>query len=262
MAKGWMDLLLDSIFDAEWTGRHGERLTANELNFARLFGYSGKVLRNVYVPKDNGETSEIDVVFITRKGIFVIESKNYSGWIFGDEKSRYWTAMLPNREKNKFYNPIMQNRSHIKWLGEYLKEDIPLFSLVVFSERCELKKVSTESRDVRVIKRDRLYANVRDIWENSEDKLDDLKVKEVCARLEFLTHADRSVKELHIEQIDTKYKKAEAVPEIRAPEKPAVCPRCGGNLILRVAKKGENAGKSFYGCSNFPKCRYVRNVGE
>lgn len=125
MAKGWMDLLLDSIFDAEWTGRHGERLTANELNFARLFGYSGKVLRNVYVPKDNGETSEIDVVFITRKGIFVIESKNYSGWIFGDEKSRYWTAMLPNREKNKFYNPIMQNRSHIKWLGEYLKEDIP-----------------------------------------------------------------------------------------------------------------------------------------
>lgn len=72
------------------------------------FGRKGKILRNVYLPKDNGETSEIDVLYITQKGIFVFESKNYSGWIFGDEKGQYWTAMLPNRQKNRFYNPIKQ----------------------------------------------------------------------------------------------------------------------------------------------------------
>ena len=49
------------------------------MKFVRLLGRDGKILRNVYVPKENGETSEIDVLYITQKGIFVIESKNYSG---------------------------------------------------------------------------------------------------------------------------------------------------------------------------------------
>ena len=84
MSKGLLDVLLDSIFDANWVGRRGEKLTERELNLVKLLGRKGQVLRNIYVPKDNGETSEIDVVFITQKGIFVIESKNYSGWIFGD----------------------------------------------------------------------------------------------------------------------------------------------------------------------------------
>ena len=114
MAKGLMDMIIDSIFDDEWVGRHGEKLTERELKLVRFFGRKGKTLRNVYIPKDNGETSEIDVVYITQKGIFVFESKNYSGWIFGDEKDTYWTVMLPNRQKNRFYNPIKQNRTHIK----------------------------------------------------------------------------------------------------------------------------------------------------
>lgn len=43
-------------------------------------------------------------------------------------------------------------------------------------------------------------------------------------------------------------------------ERPLKCPRCGGDLILRTAKKGVNVGQQFYGCSNYPKCRYVRNI--
>ena len=108
MAKGLMDRIIDSIFDDEWVGKRGEKLTERELKLVKLFGRKGKTLRNVYIPKDNGETSEIDVIYITQKGIFVFESKNYSGWIFGDEKGQYWTAMLPNRQKNRFYNPVMK----------------------------------------------------------------------------------------------------------------------------------------------------------
>ena len=116
MSKGLIDLILDKIFGENWTGRYGEMLTERELNIVQLFGRKGKVLRNVYLPKKNGETSEVDVIFITQKGIFVIESKNYSGWIFGDEKNQKWTAMLPNRQKNQFYNPILQNKTHVKWM--------------------------------------------------------------------------------------------------------------------------------------------------
>jgi len=39
-----------------------------------------------------------------------------------------------------------------------------------------------------------------------------------------------------------------------------ICPRCGSKLVLRTAKKGDNAGNQFYGCSSFPKCRYVKNL--
>lgn len=262
MAKGLIDLLLDHIFDADWMGRRGEKLTVRKLNFVKLFGRSGKVLRNIYVPKENGETTEIDVVFITQKGIFVIESKNYSGWIFGDEKSAYWTAMLPNKMKNRFYNPIMQNQNHIKWLEKYLDEDIPMFSIVVFSERCELKKVMVENPDIYVIKRDGLSAVIRNIWNNTEDRLDEKKLKKVNEKLELLTQVSESTKQVHITNINKKYKPSENPLPVVKTEETMICPRCGGELVVRVAKKGANAGNSFYGCLNYPKCRYVQNINR
>ena len=281
MAKGLIDVLLDRIFDANWVGKRGEKLTERELKLVKLLGRDGKVLRNVYVPKDNGETSEIDVLFITQKGVFVFESKNYSGWVFGDEKSTYWTVMLPNKEKNRFYNPIKQNRTHIKWLGNYVGGDVPLFSIIVFSERCELKKVTVESSDVRVIKRDRTYATVRSIWDSVPDALSPEQVTAVYEKLQALTNVDEAVKQAHIDNINKKFKSApkEEAPVITAvskeeeiqvetPEAPQetaqeetpVCPKCGSPLVLRTAKKGANAGNRFYGCSGFPKCRYIQSI--
>ena len=308
MAKGLIDLIIDSILDDEWKGKYGEKLTARELKLVQLFGRKGKILRNIYLPKDDGGTSELDVVFITQKGIFIFESKNYSGWIFGDEKSMNWTAMLPNKQKNSFYNPIKQNRTHLKWMKHFAGEDVPLFSIIVFSERCELKKVTVYSEDVKVIKRDRTYATVRDIWDKSPDAVSKEKIDELYVNLKELTNVDAAVKLAHIESIEKKYKKnAESTNEIveadnenaaveannenvvveannkndvvenddkngavevdisdsvqtdeNAPD--LVCPKCGNKLVLRVAKKGANAGKRFYGCSAFPKCRYIKNV--
>lgn len=286
MAKSLLDKILDNIFDSEWMGKRGEKLTERELKLVQLFGRKGKVLRNVYLPKENGETSEIDVIFITKKGIFVFESKNYSGWIFGDEKNRYWTAMLPNKQKNKFYNPIMQNRTHLKWMGKFVGETVPLFSIVVFSERCELKKVTVESGDVRVIKRDRVYATVRDYWDNNPDILSDEEIDILYTRLKELTNVDAAVKAAHVENIEKKYKKVnkeikcmeEKVTELPSTEsenldievdEPAseesvteekICPKCGSKLVLRTAKRGDNSGNQFFGCSGFPKCRYIQNV--
>ena len=92
--------VLGDIFGAllaDNSGTYGEALTAIELNWVKLFGKKGITLKNIYIPKEDGGTSEIDLLFITPKGIFVIESKNYSGWIFGDEYSQYWTQSLPNK---------------------------------------------------------------------------------------------------------------------------------------------------------------------
>ena len=255
MAKDLLDRLVDTIYEAcSGDGKRGERLTEKELNLVKFLGRDGEVLRNVYVPTDKGETSEIDVLFITQKGIFVIESKNYSGWIFGNEKDSQWTMVLPNKEKHRFYNPIMQNSSHIKWLRKYLIEElgesignsILLHSLIVFSERCELKKITVQSNDIKVIKRDRTYAAVRSIWESTEDCLNAEQIQNIKNILSNLTNVSRAEKKEHIAQI-------KANLEIR-------CPKCGGELVLRTAKNGDNAGKKFYGCSNYPRCRYIRNI--
>lgn len=289
MSKGLMDKLLDKIFDEEWAGRRGEKLTERELKLVQLFGRKGKILRNVYLPKDNGETSEVDVIFITQKGIFVFESKNYSGWIFGDEKSQYWTAMLPNKMKNQFYNPIRQNRTHIKWMSKFVGENIPLFSIIVFSERCELKKVEVQSDDIKVIKRDVTYKTVKNIWDENPDVVTEDQIDLLYEQLKVLTNVDASVKIAHVESIEKRYKtesifagnetaikndmqydresaEKESVSEERAIGDNAYnmelmmnCPRCGGNLVSRVAKKGPNAGNQFWGCENFPKCRYIKD---
>lgn len=206
MAKEIIDKFLDKyIFTPEWKGRRGEKLTERELKLVRFLGRDGKILRNVYIPKGNGETSEIDVLYITQKGIFVIESKNYSGWVFGSEKNYQWTVSLSNGIKNKLYNPIKQNQTHMKWLQNYVGEGIPLFSIIAFSERGTLKLKGDFS--VPVINRDYLYATIRNIWNESDDKLSDEQANELYEKLKELTKVSKEDKKKHVEDIKKKYDK-------------------------------------------------------
>ena len=259
--------ILDAIFTDNFKGKYGEKLTERELKIVNLFGRKGKTLRNIYIPKDNGETSEIDVMFICQKGIFVFESKNYSGWIFGNERDQYWTASLAGGQKNRFYNPIKQNRTHLKWLSNYISSsdvEVPLFSVIVFSERCELKKITTFSTDINVIKRDHTYKTVKKIWNSSEDKLTENQVEMIYEKLSLLTNVDEAVKTAHIKNIENKYIRSsddsiQSEMKINDSTNDLICPRCGNKLVLRTAKKGPNAGNQFYGCAAFPKCRYISN---
>ena len=165
--------------------------------------------------------------------------------------------MLPNKEKNRFYNPIKQNKTHIRWLREYLSEEsIPLYSFIVFSERCELKKITVSDEGAPVIKRDRLYAAVRNIWDQAEDVVSEDKIDELYLRLKELTKVSKQIKKEHVERIHEKLKDKEVKPS----DCGNTCPRCGSALVLRTAKKGDNAGNQFWGCSAFPRCRYVRDL--
>ena len=58
MSKGLIDELLEDIFDDSWTGKYGEFLLKSELDMGRLSGKKGRILRNVYLPTENGKTSE------------------------------------------------------------------------------------------------------------------------------------------------------------------------------------------------------------
>ncbi|WP_227500323.1 NERD domain-containing protein [Psychrobacter arcticus] len=96
-------------------------------------------LNNITLPLANGGSTQIDHVIVSKYGIFVIETKNYKGWIFGNEKQRQWTQVIMGR-KYKFQNPLRQNYLHIKTLADLLDLEMSHFhSMIAFIGECELK---------------------------------------------------------------------------------------------------------------------------
>lgn len=263
-------------------GRYGEYLTYKHLRHHEKDG--AKFLFNIYIPKGNDGTTEIDVLMISPKGLFVFESKNYSGWIFGSENQRNWYQTLPQgrrrSHKEAFYNPVMQNNTHIKHLKTLLGSDIPTHSIITFSDRCTLKKVQITSSDIHVINRSRVGSVVGAICDRmNAGLLDEKQITDLYEKLFPYSQVNASVKAQHIADINNLSKNAAPQPEIKqepetqepVPEQSSVmhseqnpmsCPKCGGALILRTAKRGENAGNQFYGCSNFPKCKYIQILNK
>ena len=93
---------------------------------------------DLIIPSRSG-TTQIDHIYVSIFGIFVIETKNYTGWIFGSEKQSKWTQVV-YKQKHYFQNPLRQNYAHIKALSELLQLPEEKFhSMVVFLGDCELK---------------------------------------------------------------------------------------------------------------------------
>lgn len=113
------------------------------------------IYHDLFIRKDDGTYTQIDLAVPTPQGIIVFEVKDYSGWIFGNGNSKYWMQILAyGEEKHQFYNPVWQNRSHIAALRKHLpnNQDIPIFNVVVFYGDCEFKDLEYDtSGRVRVI---------------------------------------------------------------------------------------------------------------
>lgn len=233
--------IIDTLLHYENKGQFGEYATEFALTHDNIKGYS-KSLHNVYLP-NRGKTTELDVLLIHEKGIFVFESKNYSGWIFGSADQQRWTQALRGGEKNHFYNPIKQNEIHRKALSEFL--DVPLeyiSSYIIFSNRCELKKVPDDTPMYKIVRRGRLLRKLRSDLDAKTILFTQNKVNALYTKLQQQANVTFEVKEKHIE-------------EIKERTEGTVCPFCGNQLVLRNGKYG-----SFYGCSTYPKCRFTRQI--
>lgn len=187
-------------------GNYGEFLIFESLE---KLDRGNRLLTNVYLPKEDGTTTEIDVLMIDKTGMYVFESKNYSGWIFGDENGKNWTQSLKGGKKSKFFNPIWQNKGHITALCNTLKdvEKSNVYSYIVFSERCELKKISLVSTNIKVLKRNQLIKNLKSDLDVKNEILSDEKISHYYEQLERYTLVDNVVREKHISDIKEKMSK-------------------------------------------------------
>ena len=232
--KGEQPGIIDTLLNYKNVGQFGEYSTEFALTNNNLTGKL-VVLKNIYIPMQ-GKTTEIDVLMVHEKGIFVFESKNYSGWIFGSTDQLNWTQCLKNGDKNKFYNPIRQNRTHIKALAEFLDMPVSNFvSYIVFSERCTLKKVPDDTIDIVIVRRPNMLKKLRTALDTTPIKYSHEEIQTIADKLLPLTNKDAAEKQQHIENIHNK------------------CPFCGSELILRKGKYGH-----FWGCSTYPKCKFTR----
>ena len=178
------------------------------------------------------------------KGVFVIESKNYSGWIFGSADQRNWTVTLNATSKESFYNPIKQNRAHVKALSDYLELETEAFSsYIVFSERCELKKVPPNTAEYVIYRRHHLLSNLRKDLARFDPIFDEATFAELRASLSALAEGS------------TQTARSKHVEEAQEVASGNVCPWCGSELVKRNGKYGP-----FMGCSSYPKCRFTRDA--
>jgi len=136
----------------------------------KIKGY--KLLSNIMIKRENG-TSQIDHILIGKKGVFVIETKDFNGKIYGDQYAKYWTQKL-NGRKNTFYSPIRQNYGHIKALKEILDRKDIFISLIVFTNKSKIKKVKTEVPVIQLKKLKRFIKKYKSDIYLSKDEISEI----------------------------------------------------------------------------------------
>ena len=182
-------------------GDYGEYLTFKEIvKWSSNHNYNYKILRNLNI----GTHCEIDIVWIHETGIYVFESKNISGNIYGDENSNQWNQIFRNHKK-QFYNPIFQNNGHINALKRILGNAYSYYSIIVFSERCELKEVPSNTYSRIIIKRNYLRSKLTEKISSEQSSLSIAQIEALYRKLLPYTYASKDTKQKHSDYINKKY---------------------------------------------------------
>lgn len=189
------------IHPQEWksSGSSGEQILYNTL-VHKLKIPQNQVLRNVYIPTRNNQTTEIDVLVISKKGIFVFECKNYAGNIYGDAQCKRWVQYI-GCKKSYFYNPLWQNRNHVKFLRLYLlKYDInmPIIPLLSTTSRGKWKIKNLQKNDFVL----GINSHYKDIYNSSPDShLSNNDLEKIASLLRPLSRPNIAIRKKHINTV-------------------------------------------------------------
>ena len=200
-----------------------------------------RIFNDVYL-ENKGYSSQIDHVVISRYGVFVIETKNYSGDVYGSEKAEQWTQYL-NGDGFEFRNPILQNRSHELAIKNILHiAPTSIIPIVVFLGGVNLHCNATSavlytSQLHEYILNHQTIVFTPDGVERLAQKLNEAIVTDPNRRINHVRSIRQNIakRELQVANL--------------------ICPRCGGKLVERQGKNG-----IFIGCSNYPYCRFTAQL--
>lgn len=215
--KGWMGELIVKIFLRKT--KKGKKYVIHDVTI-----------------EQNGKTSQIDHILINQKGVFVIETKNYAGRIYGQESQHEWTQVLAfGKVKNKLYNPIKQNNTHIWMLSQVINRNDCFFPIIVFLRATLKVNTETPVGGTETLK--------RELKKNRNEILTTKEAEEIYNKINDYKLNPRVSSKQHVKNIK----------EMKQNIESNICPRCGKELVLRTGKHGE-----FYGCSGYPQCKFIK----
>ena len=268
-------------------GLLGEKQIIYELKNSGLDMY---ILHDIYLEK--GELSaQIDFLICTRQHIYAIECKNLFGDIEIDDKGNFIRRLNYGKvyKREGIYSPVTQNERHLNVLREVRREaktgsffglaekvfdenfSSNYKSIVVLANPKTVLNDKNAPKNIRekVIRADQLVAYIKKLdstrnadW-SDESMLETMQYFLNCNRSNKSDYA-RKYEDVYLMSVVGKIKEergnqtTSVQEQSKSTEK--VCPKCGKPLVLRTAKKGENSGNQFWGCSGFPKCWYRENA--
>ena len=227
---------------AEYRGKKGERTVASKLY---QLPQEYRIFNDIYIQRE-GRSTQIDHVVVSPYGVFCIETKNYSGLIYGGTHSDQWTQNIYGH-KYYFNNPLRQNGTHVKALVSLLQ--IPaekIVPIVVFlRDAIMMNHVDGNVMDLGVLLGFiRSFSSI--IFSEDEVVRMSLTLNSLTTDSPDAKHDKQQRHLITVQQniIRKEFKVANGV-----------CPSCGGRLMVRQGRYG-----NFIGCSNYPRCRFTRQM--
>jgi len=218
-------------------GWFGEKKTA----FSMWLSLDKNVYRrfhDVIIPGNNG-SAQIDHILVSPYGIFIVETKNKKGWIFGSERQSKWTQSIYGKNYS-FQNPLRQTFRQKKVLSEFLEiPETTIHVVIFFVGNCQFKSRLPENVMRSGLGKHISQFKARIFAKNEIDR--------ITRRIEGYVSVARVNTRDHIVSLRRRFSST------------TKCPKCGARLIERTARKGSNAGSKFLGCQNYPKCKFTRN---
>lgn len=206
------------------------------------------ILHDVLIDGAEGYTSQLDLLIIGNRGIYVIEVKMYDdAKIYGDIRNPKWNY-YKHGKKYEIYSPLKQNKKHIDYLKIFLKGfgDVPCFSVITMI--CDDFKISGEL-DGNTAVCNSLPAMEKAIYKIAEKNdvvFNDTQKREIFEYIRNNQHIGKQARTEHKENVIA-YKQS-----IEDMKQQKICPYCKTELVLRDGKNGK-----FYGCKSYPKCRFT-----
>lgn len=246
------------------------------------------VLHDICLVDQDGNSAQIDFLVITPYVRVFIECKNLFGDIEINNKGEFIRTIEYGSKKYKegLYSPITQNERHLLVFKNCITENKNIVlrvgiekmfdhwnrSLVVLANPKTLLNDKYAPKDInsKVIRADQLIKTLKTL--TSSDKSSKKEMLDDGNNILSMNHEDRKdylekflklKEEIEAEAQPTPSSTTQS-PELSSfpasHEEEKLCPRCGSKMILRTAKKAQYKGNQFWGCSQYPKCRYIENI--
>lgn len=255
-------------------GIYGENQIIFELKNSH---YPMVVLQDIYLEQDD-LSAQLDFMIFTKGYIFVVECKNLVGNITVDNTGAFTRVFDYGKYKKKegIYSPITQNKRHL----DLIKQKIFSKQTNIVSRKIAEKSFEQKFKSVVVLANPKTVLNAK--YASKEIKSSVIRADQLVdyIKKENMSYSSALAFEKDILEVANSYLNAHidnakdytekyseyiienenAVQTTKSVGEKIICPKCGAEMVERVATKGVNAGNSFYGCSNFPKCREIINI--